>query len=252
MFTVEERSLLRDKLLNRAFQDSRIAAGAVTGSAAAGTEDSWSDIDLAFGVANGVVIDEVITEWTQFMYERHSAIHHLDMKSGTWLYRVFLLPNTLQVDIAFVSAHEFRALSPKFRLHFGTAEEPAHALPQDADYLAGLGWLYALHARSSIARNRLWQAEYMVSGVRDNALALACVRHGLPSGVGRGYDQLPSEVSERHAGALVRSLEVAELSRAFEAALDGLLFEIDCSKRDLADKLRPSIESLAKFSSFAR
>jgi hypothetical protein len=33
-----------------------------------------------------------------------------------------------------------------------------------------MGWLYALHARSSIARGRVWQAEYMISWV-DAGLA---------------------------------------------------------------------------------
>ena len=65
---------------------------------------------------------------------------------------MFLLPDTLQVDLAFVPATEFRALSPTFRLVFGEAGEPRHLpTPSDGD-LIGLAWLYALHARSSIAR----------------------------------------------------------------------------------------------------
>jgi hypothetical protein len=30
-------------------------------------------------------------------------------------------------------------------------------------------------------RRKLWQAEYMISGIRDNALAHACIRHGIPA-----------------------------------------------------------------------
>jgi hypothetical protein len=52
-------------------------------------------------------------------------------------------------------------------------------LPSPSE-LIGMGWLYALHARSSIARGRVWQAEYMISGMRDQVLALACLRHRLP------------------------------------------------------------------------
>src|ERR671935_220226 len=73
--------------------------------------------------------------------------------------------------------------------------------------LIGYAWLYALHARSSLARGRLWQAEYMVSAMRDQALALACLRHGLPAREGRGIDLLPSEITAPLEEALVRRIE---------------------------------------------
>ena len=37
------------------------------------------------------------------MYDEHFALHHVDVVSGAWVYRVFLLPSTLQVDLAFVT-----------------------------------------------------------------------------------------------------------------------------------------------------
>jgi hypothetical protein len=39
------------------------------------------------------------------------------------LYRVLLLDNTLQVDLAFWPATEFGAIAPTFRLLFGRANE---------------------------------------------------------------------------------------------------------------------------------
>src|SRR4051812_15449287 len=191
MFTPEQRGRLRSDLLTRATSDPRISGAAITGSAAAEREDRWSDIDLAFAVADTTELPNVLSDWTAHMYNRHLAVHHLDVASGAWLYRVFLLPGTLQVDLAFVSAAEFRALAPTFRLVFGTANESRHVQPTPAVEIIGLGWLYALHARTCIARQRLWQAEYMISGVRDHALTLACIRHGLPAVHGRGLDQLP-------------------------------------------------------------
>ncbi len=43
------------------------------------------------------------------MYHDYGAIHHLDVLSGKWIYRVFLLPNSVQVDLAFVPSAEFGA-----------------------------------------------------------------------------------------------------------------------------------------------
>src|SRR5262249_31198585 len=154
--------------------DRRISGAAITGSAAGDREDEWSDIDLAFGIQNEAQFQAVLADWTAHMYDEHTAIHHVDVTSGAWIYRVFLLSNTLQVDLAFVSASGFGALAPTFRLVQGEAQEARHVPPPQPADIIGLAWLYALHARSSLARHRLWQAEYMISGIRTQALALAC------------------------------------------------------------------------------
>jgi hypothetical protein len=244
MFTADERERLRSGLLERAAKDQRISGAAITGSAAASREDRWSDIDLAFGVRDASALPQVLSEWTAHMYEQHQALHHLDVNAGAWIYRVFLLPGTLQVDLAFVPAAEFRALAPTFRLISGEAKEPQHAPPPPAETIIGIGWLYALHARSCIARGNLWQAEYMISGVRDNALALACIRHGLPAVHGRGMDLLPKEVTAQFEGSLVRQLDAAELLRAFRVAMDCLLGEIRCADETLAGRLQAALALL--------
>ena len=245
IFTPEERESLRSELLERAAKDQRISGAAITGSAAASREDRWSDIDLAFGVRDVGELPNALSDWTAHMYDRYQALDHLDVTAGAWIYRVFLLPNTLQVDLAFVPAAEFRALAPTFRLMFGKAKEPQHVEPPPAATVIGFAWLYALHARSCIARGKVWQAEYMISGIRDNALALACIRHGLPAVHGRGVDLLPKEVVAQFEGALVRQLDTAELSRAFRVAMDGLLSEIRCADETLARRLQAVLTLLA-------
>lgn len=246
MFTAEERDLLRTDLLELASRDSRISGVAVTGSAAGGAEDRWSDIDLAFGVARSEDLEPVISDWTAHMYDHHAALHHVDLVFHAWLYRVFLLHSTLQVDLAFVPASDFRALGPTFRVLSGIALEPRFASPPNAAHLIGLGWLYALHARSCIARDRLWQAEYMISATRDSALALACVRHGLPATQGRGMDLLPRSVTALFHTSLVRELELTELKRAFSATLHSFVAEIQSIDQQLAWRLETALESLTK------
>jgi hypothetical protein len=245
LFTPEQRARLRTRLLDYVASDSRVSGAAITGSAAAEREDRWSDIDLAFGVADFADLQTVLSDWTAYMYEQHLALHHCDVRSGAWIYRVFLLPDTLQVDLAFAPAAEFRALTPTLRLVSGRAMEPSHAPPPAPADIIGLGWLYALHARSSIARRNLWQAEYMISGVRDHALALASIRHDLPANHGRGIDRLPGEVTAPFEGSLVRRLETDELSRAFQVAVDGLLREIQCVDQALAGRLEATLRSLS-------
>jgi hypothetical protein len=246
MFSPEERARLRSDLLERAAVDRRISGAAVTGSAAAECEDRWSDIDLAFGVAEATEVPNVLADWTKHMYDQHRALHHIDVKSGAWIYRVFLLPSTLQVDLAFVFATEFRALTPSFRLVFGQTKEARYVSPPSPGDLIGLGWLYALHGRTCIARGKVWQAEFMISAVRDHALTLACIRHGFPAVHGRGIDRLPSAVTAQFEGSLIQRLDTAELSRAFRVVLKGLLGEIRSVDEELAGRLEDTLAGLGE------
>ena len=244
MFTPIERSSLRDALIAQARADARITGAALTGSAAAGAEDEWSDIDLALGLAPDADQSLVLADWTALMYRDHGAVHHTDVWSRATVYRVFLLESTLQVDVAFAPAGEFGALGPTFQLVFGAAvEQPAWNTPAPVD-LVGMAWLYALHARSSIARGKVWQAEYMISGVRDHVLMLMCLRHGVPHSQGRGLHLLPSATTATVEPTLVRSLESAELVRAFRASVDVLLGEVAFVDEELAVRLTAPLRAL--------
>jgi hypothetical protein len=243
MRTPEDRALLRSSLLDFAGRDDRITGAAVTGSAAGSREDRWSDVDLALGVARAADLAEVLSDWTEYMYVHHGALHHVDVLFGAWTYRVFLLPDTLQVDLAFVTDTDFCALGPDFQLIFGKANEPRHP-PAQPGGIVGMAWLYAVHARSCIARGRLWQAEYMISGIRDSALALACLRHNLSSAHGRGFDLLPTDVAAEFEESLVRQLSAVELSRCFEAIVGRLLHEIRCIDEELERRLHPALTQL--------
>jgi hypothetical protein len=220
MFTPESRLRLREELLDAARADPRIQGAAITGSGALAEEDRWSDIDLALSFTDQTVIDT----WTDDMYRDHGAVHHLDVYRGTTLFRVFLLASTLQVDVAFWPPDEFGAIAPTFKLIFGTANDKPHAQQPTKDELIGTAWLYALHARSSIERGTVWQAEYMIHHMRDAVMALACLRHGVNAVQGRGLHELPAEA---FAPTLVRSLDLGELRRAFSATTDLLTAEID-------------------------
>jgi hypothetical protein len=152
----------------------------------------------------------------------------------------------LQVDLAFSPASEFGARAPTFRLLFGASVDMPQIQPPTAAHLIGFGWLHALHARSCLERGKTWQAEYMISGVRDHALALACIRHGLPAVQGLGMDRLPRDVRVRFQSALVATLEPSELRRAFAAAMDGLLSEIRHADHDLGTRLEEPLMELTR------
>lgn len=221
VFTSQQREQICAELVAAAKADARIASAAHFGSAALGMQDRWSDIDLGLSLAGDAQLDQVLMDWTARLYRDHAAVATYDVRRGDILYRVFLLDNTLQIDLSFWPNTQLRAMGPKFSLIFGAAGEPVSApLPESKD-LIGMAWLYALHVRSSIARSRLLQAEHMLSGMRDNVLALMCKRQGVAAVQGRGLDDLPPLQKAQAAQSLARSLEPAELNRAFRVTTDG-------------------------------
>ncbi|GLY54736.1 hypothetical protein Lesp01_83910 [Lentzea sp. NBRC 102530] len=219
VFTVSERDQLRRDLVNAADTDPRVVGAALTGSAAAGAEDRWSDIDFALSVERD--LDAVVDDWTALMYAC-GAVSHLDVRHGTVLFRVFLMRSTLQVDVAFWPSGEFGATGPAFELLFGEANELPPAGQPGRDGLVGMAWLYALHVRSSIARGRVWQAVHMLNGMRDNVMSLWCLREGVNAVQGRGLDDLRD--TRAFDGTLVLSTHPDELRRVFQV-LTGLLVE---------------------------
>jgi hypothetical protein len=244
VYSEDERERVRADLITTARADPRITGVAMTGSASIGREDRWSDIDLAFGIREASEIEPAIADWTARMYEEHSALARLDVRRETWLYRVFLLRNGLQVDLAFAPQPDFGARATTFRLLFGEAAEPGHLQPPAVEQLLGFAWLYALHVRSATARGKLWQAEYMVSAARDYVLAAACRRHGVSAVEGRGMDQLPEAVTRPLRRALVTRLGAHEIVRALGVTIDCLLQEMHETDAPLAARLSPVLRDL--------
>jgi hypothetical protein len=241
VYTPEQRDEVRASLLERAREDPRITGAALTGSAALDNEDRWSDVDVFLGISEGTGIDEVVADWTSVVHETWSAVHHWDVRAGAAVYRVFLLESGLQVDIAFTPESDFGARAASFRVVFGEpVDVPSPAAPTFAD-VAGLGWLGVLHANKAIERDRPWEAAYWIGSVRDQALALACLRLGESPHYSRGVDRLPPETTTPFEDTFVALLEPEELRRALRAARQCLLEEVSRSDAQLADRLQAAL-----------
>jgi predicted nucleotidyltransferase len=240
VFAIEERDAARDRLLEMAEADERVVAAAVVGSLSVGPGDQWSDLDLTFAVSDDAQVDEVLSDWTSRLVADLDAVVLFDLASGPTTYRVFLLPRCLQIDLSFTRAAQFSPRGPRFRLLFGDAGEATSSDPPDVRDLFGWAVVYARAARAYIARGRLWQAAHCIDGVRDRTLALACIRRGLESGHGRGYDDLPPDVLDPLQRTFVSSLAPKALLEALQASVDGLLRQ----SVDLGDVATKSGQSL--------
>ncbi len=243
MFKVEERDRVRARLLELADSDPDVVAAAITGSYAAGTSDEWSDVDLAFSIRGSV--QNALERWTPRLYADFGALHHWDLPWGSSVYRVWLLAGGLEVDISFTPADDFGPRGPNWRTVFGEAAELVESPPQRRDDLLGLAWHHVLHARICIERRQRWQAEWLIGGIREHVLALACLRFGYPTRFAKGVDLLPAEVTQPFEETLVRSLDEAELRRALATAVSALLAELQRTDADLAARLHPVLQEAA-------
>jgi predicted nucleotidyltransferase len=149
VFTDADRERIRRQLLERAEADARIVAAAETGSLAGGSQDAWSDIDLAFALADDADLEAVLREWTKHLELELAAVHYWDLTFRGSVARVFLLADGLEVDLVLSPQTEFGPRGPAFRIVFGKGKR-REAASVDANQLAGLGWHHLLHARAAI------------------------------------------------------------------------------------------------------
>src|SRR5438093_6575683 len=161
MFDVAERDRVRNRIVQMSRADPRLVAGALVGSTAGSGGDIWSDLDLTFGLADGAAIDEVLADWTTRLANEFHAVPLFDLPHLSTIYRVFLLPNNLQVDLSFTPGNKFLGKGLKYDLLFGNALERDQGRSSPEQFF-GLAVVYLLHAHACIARGRMWEAEYSI------------------------------------------------------------------------------------------
>jgi len=259
VFTVEQRDALRERVLRLAQEDERIVAGAAVGSLAVDRADRFSDLDLTFGVADHLRVADVLADWTHTLTHELAAVQLAELERGPTTYRVFLLPDLLQLDLSMTPAAQFRPAGPRFRLLFGEtaaggSEAPAPSVAGDlfpstpalAADIFGWGVIDAVYARTCIERGRVWQAEHYVGAVRDHALSIACLRQGLPAVQARGYDDLSAETLARFQAVHTCTVEPGALRSALAGSVLALLREGADARLPHADVIAERLAELGK------
>ncbi len=251
MFTVEDHNRLRDHLVEMARADRRLVAGALIGSTTDARGDRWADMDLTFGIAGNANLLDVLADWTACLEGEFNAVRLFDLPHQSTMYRVFLFPGSLQVDLSFTPEAEFGALGPKFKLLFGSAVERSQPKPTSPQHLFGLAVHHLVRARICVERGRFWQAEYWIGEARNHALALACHHNGVQTSYGRGLDDLPGEILESFRESLVTELSRDQLLKALDRAVNRLLHNSQ-DVREVASKLDAQLRELGAESGLGR
>ena len=245
MFSVGQRIRIQERVLELAAADPRIVAGAVVGSLALGEGDRWSDLDLAFGVADGVLrsarvggLDAHVCRRVRRRAPVRSAQRrfHLPGLSAAWLPAVR--------PVVYAGSAVRRHVDPKFRLLFGSTVEETHFAnrPRRMSCSAMPCTMRCAPASASNAadsgRPNTGSAARAIMRSAWRAAAAAC----RPCTAG-ALTTLPPDVRSAFMGALVTSLERAELLRALGAVIAGLLAEAE-DVQELVTKVAPELHKL--------
>jgi hypothetical protein len=236
---LDHRTAVRDRLLELAEADPAVAGAAITGSDALDAADAWSDIDLAFGIDDHE-LGPTLDRWTTILLGQFAAVHHWDLPAGRWIYRAFLLPDGLEVDLGFVQLDGWGPRAASWRTVFGTpAELDEPSATPDADFTIGLAWHHVRHARVCLERDRLLQADYWIGATRALVIQLACRRQGLPTSYAKGAHLLPAELQQQLAESLPRSIDSNDQRRALRAVTALLSDQLELEAPDVAARLQP-------------
>jgi len=242
LFSTKDRAYVFDRTVLIARQDPRVTGGAIVGSRSTDTQDSWSDIDITFGIKSNIDIKIVLNDWTRLLEDEFGMVHYFDLQSGSAIYRVILFPNCLELDLSVVPEKDFGSRSPNFRLLFGTTVDRSNFPKPSVEELIGFGWHHIIHANAAIRRGRNWQAEYWISGARDNILALQSMRFGEDARHARSVHLLPAALVAQFEDTLVRSTEINELQRALKAVSMAFIEEVKANNNTyLAQRLEESL-----------
>ncbi|WP_299903316.1 hypothetical protein [uncultured Aquimarina sp.] len=226
MYSKKDRIEVQEAIINFAKSDSKIIDCAIVGSESVGNDDKWSDIDLTFGYENEADANQVLREWSKMMSESFDANRLFDISYKESLYRVFLLPNGLQVDLSFTPSKYFGAITDKFKLIFGQEKEREFKSLPEINLIAGYSILFALKTRTSIERENYWQAEYYLSKCRENVMVLKCLKESKNPFDGRSFDNLPNDFLRQMQNCLLIELSRVNLRTSLKNLIQILIKEL--------------------------
>ena len=219
MFDVDVREGVSGSILEVVSRDPRATAGAVVGSLALTSGDRFSDVDLSFAIRDGIDLRTVLNDWTELFAVNNDIDVLFDLVSGPSIYRVFLFPGALQVDLSVTPASSFGRRGATFRLLFGDESTSTDPTQRSESDMAGYAVHHVLHARTSIERGRWIQAAYWISELRNEALYIAMSRTGVEPSQARGAHLLPFGLTAEVERTFPASLDEAELRRALAESI---------------------------------
>lgn len=196
-----------DSIVEVAVDDARISAVLVAGSAATGTTDAWSDLDLVV-VCREEAWPAILDERVAFaaragaLLEAFTGEHVGEPRLLICLYG----PPLVHVDLKFVTADALAERVDEPRVLFDRDGEAARALaagtahypPPDLPWIEARFWIWVHYAATKLGRGECLEAAQMLAWLRWRALGpLALLEAGAtPNGLRRLETATPARAAQ--------------------------------------------------------
>lgn len=232
-FTPDDRADALRRLLDALQTDERLAGVVIVGSGAVGFEDAYSDIDLAVVVTREADVEPVFRDWQWRVWSVLPVRHAFESLRGPNIFLFgLLLDNYLEIDASFQSLCDLMARRGRWQVAFDRSGDiegilcaswDAQPTPDvAAEYRRWLLsiWYYVTHVAIHARRGHWWRAVLDLEDLRQRAVVLAGLRHGVETQHFRDVHRLPADFQAALAQTLVARLEADEIRRALHAAVD--------------------------------
>jgi len=240
-FSVVQRSLVLDRLVNAFKDDPKIGGLILVGSGAVGFTDQYSDLDLCVVVSDDCSLRETYEFWGCRIGELFPVLLHQKVdKSAHNMLHVVVLENLLELDLGFLKRSHLSAAKPRWKVIYDRDDGLDEQMKTSWEGKQQMGpctsrvyadtveqtWYPALHALIAIRRGQPWRASYEVSLLRDLLIDGYCTRREMTGKRWRDLDCAEDPFKEKLKHTLPKSLDTVGLEKAYVSVLELLLHEL--------------------------
>lgn len=238
MFTIEEREIIKDKIVDYFSKDKNVLAVCLVGSNATGDSDEYSDLDISI-----IVEDEHIkTIWQKFyddiaLNEQIFRYFKLQFNKNSYLVSIFL-NNGLEIDIGFTGVEGFiEKNTSKPNLKYLEAYKKSNfVIPSTNNLLRYDGmkdlekansniWYNFKNAMFALKRNKLFRCAKEIEECRNDIINIITSLNNLESKHFKEVDKLTEENKHKIETTYPKRISYYSLKDALLSTMN-LFFEI--------------------------
>lgn len=232
LFTPERRVEILENLLIFLKTDDQISGVVMVGSTAENFRDNYSDINLLVITADNLPVYPVYHKWkTRFtaLYNRLSSFE--TGYDGERYHFGCLLDNYLSLEMHFLKLEKLIAKRKPWQIAFDRvgnlehhlertyAEEQMVAPVREYTRIMETIWLPIMKCVAALRRDEIWRALYLLEELRDKAVQIAGMNHGIDTHGFTAVDYLPEMFLVHLRHTIPTSTSTPAIRRALKTAV---------------------------------
>lgn len=243
LFTPERRTEILENLLIFLQTDEQVSGVVMVGSTADDFRDTYSDINLLVIVADSLPVYPVYHKWKTRFTALYNRLSGFEMRQDGECYHFgCLLDNYLGLEMQFLKLEKLVATRKPWKIAFDRAgnlathlertyaEEQLAAPVREYKRIMETIWQPILKCVAALRRDEIWRALYLLEDLRDSAVRIAGMNHGVDTYGFTAVDHLPEMFLVHLRHTIPTSTSTPAIRRALKTAVillfrEAVLFE---------------------------